>query len=123
MNDLENTVAALKSEFQKTLNDKTENQKSLEENLATAKHDLLRVQEQLSMAEKVRLVRVCLPKWGGGGAEGDAGGQLRIYLVFSQGVSQCVLEINHFWALRESSVFGTKLSVVIKKCPLLPLVW
>lgn len=54
MDDLENTVAALKSEFQKTLNDKTENQKSLEENLAAAKHDLLRVQEQLSMAEKVR---------------------------------------------------------------------
>ncbi|XP_045852152.1 leucine zipper transcription factor-like protein 1 [Meles meles] len=52
LNDLENTVAALKSEFQKTLNDKTENQKSLEENLVTAKHDLLRVQEQLSMAEK-----------------------------------------------------------------------
>lgn len=54
MDDLENTVAALRSEFQKTLNDKTENQKSLEENLAAAKHDLLRVQEQLSMAEKVR---------------------------------------------------------------------
>ncbi|XP_042526987.1 leucine zipper transcription factor-like protein 1 isoform X1 [Dipodomys spectabilis] len=52
LSDLENTVAALKSEFQKTLSDKTENQKSLEENLATAKHDLLRVQEQLSMAEK-----------------------------------------------------------------------
>nr|KAF6420718.1 leucine zipper transcription factor like 1 [Molossus molossus] len=52
LSDLENTVAALKSEFQKTLNDKTENQKSLEESLATAKHDLLRVQEQLSMAEK-----------------------------------------------------------------------
>lgn len=52
LNDLENTVAALKDEFQKTLNDKTENQKSLEENLAAAKHDLLRVQEQLSMAEK-----------------------------------------------------------------------
>lgn len=52
LSDLENTVAALKSEFQKTLNDQTENQKSLEENLATAKHDLLRVQEQLSMAEK-----------------------------------------------------------------------
>uniref|UniRef100_H0X602 Leucine zipper transcription factor-like protein 1 n=2 Tax=Otolemur garnettii TaxID=30611 RepID=H0X602_OTOGA len=52
LSDLENTVAALKSEFQKTLNDKTENQKSLEENLATAKHDLLRVQEQLRMAEK-----------------------------------------------------------------------
>lgn len=56
LSDLENTVAALKSEFQKTLNDQTENQKSLEENLATAKHDLLRVQEQLSMAEKVRFV-------------------------------------------------------------------
>ncbi|XP_053786175.1 leucine zipper transcription factor-like protein 1 [Desmodus rotundus] len=52
LSDLENTVAALKSEFQKTLNDKTENQKSLEESLVTAKHDLLRVQEQLSMAEK-----------------------------------------------------------------------
>uniref|UniRef100_A0A2K5QX43 Leucine zipper transcription factor-like protein 1 n=1 Tax=Cebus imitator TaxID=2715852 RepID=A0A2K5QX43_CEBIM len=52
LSNLENTVAALKSEFQKTLNDKTENQKSLEENLATAKHDLLRVQEQLRMAEK-----------------------------------------------------------------------
>uniref|UniRef100_A0A8C9GRU5 Leucine zipper transcription factor-like protein 1 n=1 Tax=Piliocolobus tephrosceles TaxID=591936 RepID=A0A8C9GRU5_9PRIM len=53
LSNLENTVAALKSEFQKTLNDKTENQKSLEENLATAKHDLLRVQEQLHMAEKI----------------------------------------------------------------------
>lgn len=62
LSDLENTVAALKSEFQKTLNDKTENQKSLEENLATAKHDLLRVQEQLNMAEKVRFVCVCPPR-------------------------------------------------------------
>ncbi|ELV10042.1 FYVE and coiled-coil domain-containing protein 1 [Tupaia chinensis] len=52
LSDLEDTVAALKSEFQKTLNDKTESQKSLEESLATAKHDLLRVQEQLSLAEK-----------------------------------------------------------------------
>ncbi|XP_036985704.2 leucine zipper transcription factor-like protein 1 [Artibeus jamaicensis] len=52
LSDLENTVATLKSEFQKTLSDRTENQKSLEESLATAKHDLLRVQEQLSMAEK-----------------------------------------------------------------------
>lgn len=49
---MENTFVALKSEFQKTLNDKTENQKSLEENLAMAKHDLLRVQEQLGMAKK-----------------------------------------------------------------------
>lgn len=52
LSDLENTVAALKSEFQKTLNDKRENQKSLEESLATAKHDLLRAQEQLSLVEK-----------------------------------------------------------------------
>lgn len=52
LSDLENTVTTLKSELQKTLSDKTENQKSLEESLATAKHDLLRVQEQLSMAEK-----------------------------------------------------------------------
>lgn len=59
MSDLENTVATLKSELQKTLSDKTENQKSLEESLATAKHDLLRVQEQLSMAEKVRFVCKC----------------------------------------------------------------
>ena len=52
MDDLENTLVTLRSEFQKTLNHKTENQNSLEENLAAAKHDLLRVQEQLSMAEK-----------------------------------------------------------------------
>ncbi|XP_049633366.1 leucine zipper transcription factor-like protein 1 [Suncus etruscus] len=52
LNDLENSVATLKSEFQKTLQDNMENQKSLEQNLATTKHDLLRVQEQLSMAEK-----------------------------------------------------------------------
>lgn len=52
LSDLEDTVAALKSEFEKTLDDKTENQKSLEENLVTARHDLLRVQEQLRMTEK-----------------------------------------------------------------------
>ncbi|XP_060060796.1 leucine zipper transcription factor-like protein 1 isoform X2 [Erinaceus europaeus] len=52
VNNLENTVAALKSEFQKTLNDKTESQKSLEENLVATKHHLLRLQEQLSLAEK-----------------------------------------------------------------------
>ncbi|XP_054549609.1 leucine zipper transcription factor-like protein 1 isoform X3 [Talpa occidentalis] len=61
LSHLENTVAALKSEFQKTLNDKTQNQKSLEENLATAKHDLLRVQDQLSMAEKMVYIRCPAP--------------------------------------------------------------
>lgn len=44
LSDLENTVAALKSEFQKTLNNKTENQKSLEESLSTSEHHLRRVQ-------------------------------------------------------------------------------
>ncbi|XP_075403346.1 leucine zipper transcription factor-like protein 1 [Tenrec ecaudatus] len=52
LSELESTLAALKCEFQRTLSDKTESQKSLEENLATAKHDLLRVQEQLRLAEK-----------------------------------------------------------------------
>lgn len=52
LSNLENTVAALKSEFEKTLSDKVESQKSLEEKLVMAKHDLLRVQGQLSLAEK-----------------------------------------------------------------------
>uniref|UniRef100_A0A8C7E9I9 Leucine zipper transcription factor-like protein 1 n=1 Tax=Nothoprocta perdicaria TaxID=30464 RepID=A0A8C7E9I9_NOTPE len=50
--ELENKVAALKCQFEKTLNDSTANQKSLEENLVTTKHDLLKVQDQLSTAEK-----------------------------------------------------------------------
>ncbi|KAM8758618.1 leucine zipper transcription factor-like protein 1 isoform 1-T1 [Rhynchonycteris naso] len=52
LSDLEDRVATLRSEFQKTLNDQTKNQKLLEETLATAKHDHLRIQEQLSVAEK-----------------------------------------------------------------------
>ncbi|XP_004640733.2 leucine zipper transcription factor-like protein 1 [Octodon degus] len=52
LSDLENTVAALKSEFEKTLSDRVESQKSLEDKLATARHDLLRVQGQLGLAEK-----------------------------------------------------------------------
>uniref|UniRef100_A0A8C5T3K5 Leucine zipper transcription factor-like protein 1 n=1 Tax=Malurus cyaneus samueli TaxID=2593467 RepID=A0A8C5T3K5_9PASS len=50
--ELENKVAALKSQFEKTLNDTTANQKFLEEDLVTTKHDLLKVQDQLSTAEK-----------------------------------------------------------------------
>ncbi|KAM4700617.1 leucine zipper transcription factor-like protein 1 [Discoglossus pictus] len=49
---LEKTVATLKSEFEKTLNDRTTSQKYLEDNLMSAKHDLLKVQEQLAMTEK-----------------------------------------------------------------------
>ncbi|XP_064411052.1 leucine zipper transcription factor-like protein 1 isoform X2 [Latimeria chalumnae] len=52
INDLEDTVASLKSDFEKTLNASTATQKSLEENLVTTKHDLLKVQEQLTSAEK-----------------------------------------------------------------------
>ncbi|XP_019392725.1 PREDICTED: leucine zipper transcription factor-like protein 1 [Crocodylus porosus] len=52
ISELENTVATLKCQFEKTLNDNTANQKSLEENLMTTKHDLLKVQDQLSIAEK-----------------------------------------------------------------------
>ncbi|XP_030903881.2 leucine zipper transcription factor-like protein 1 [Melopsittacus undulatus] len=50
--ELENKVAALKSQFEKTLSDSTANQKFLEEDLVTTKHDLLKVRDQLSTAEK-----------------------------------------------------------------------
>ncbi|CAN2389203.1 negative regulation of protein localization to ciliary membrane [Pristimantis euphronides] len=49
---LEDTVANLKLEFQKTLGDHTASQKNLEENLTKTKHEFLRVNEQLAMAEK-----------------------------------------------------------------------
>ncbi|XP_075043475.1 leucine zipper transcription factor-like protein 1 [Mixophyes fleayi] len=49
---LEDTVAQLQLEFQKTLGGHTASQKHLEENLTSTKHQLLRVQEQLAMAEK-----------------------------------------------------------------------
>ncbi|XP_069469460.1 leucine zipper transcription factor-like protein 1 isoform X2 [Ambystoma mexicanum] len=52
INNLEKTVAALKSDFERTLNDSTANKKSLEEDLVSTKHNLLKVQEQLDMAEK-----------------------------------------------------------------------
>ncbi|XP_044162392.1 LOW QUALITY PROTEIN: leucine zipper transcription factor-like protein 1 [Bufo gargarizans] len=49
---LEDTMTNLKLEFQKTLGDHTSSQKNLEENLTKTKHELLRVNEQLTMAEK-----------------------------------------------------------------------
>ncbi|XP_053570462.1 leucine zipper transcription factor-like protein 1 [Bombina bombina] len=52
INSLEKTVESLKSDFEKTLNDRSANQKYLEDNLISAKHELLRVQEQLSLTEK-----------------------------------------------------------------------
>ncbi|MGH0124513.1 UNVERIFIED_CONTAM: hypothetical protein FKN15_019000 [Acipenser sinensis] len=48
----EDTVAAMRSDFQKTLNASTVTQKNLEENLVAMKHDFLKVQEKLTVAEK-----------------------------------------------------------------------
>ncbi|KAG7262178.1 hypothetical protein CRUP_034714 [Coryphaenoides rupestris] len=53
LSSLESTVAALKEDYEKSLNVNAASQKDLQQNLVTAKHDLLRVQEQLAMAEKV----------------------------------------------------------------------
>ncbi|XP_048103555.1 leucine zipper transcription factor-like protein 1 isoform X2 [Alosa alosa] len=50
--DLEGTVETLREDFQKSLSATTASQKDLQDNLVAAKHDLLRVQEQLALAEK-----------------------------------------------------------------------
>ncbi|XP_073686774.1 leucine zipper transcription factor-like protein 1 isoform X3 [Garra rufa] len=50
--NLEGTVAAIQADFEKTLNASAASQKDLRDSLVSAKHDLLRVQEQLSLAEK-----------------------------------------------------------------------
>ncbi|XP_008306402.1 leucine zipper transcription factor-like protein 1 [Cynoglossus semilaevis] len=52
INSLEDTVAALKDDYEKSLSVNAASQKDLQENLVSAKHDLLRVQEQLTLAEK-----------------------------------------------------------------------
>ncbi|XP_067910946.1 leucine zipper transcription factor-like protein 1 isoform X1 [Heterodontus francisci] len=49
---LEETLAALKADFEKNLSMSTEKQKSLQDNLISTKHDLLKVQEHLSLTEK-----------------------------------------------------------------------
>lgn len=55
---LEDTVAALQEDYQKSLSVNAASQRDLQDNLVSAKHDLLRVQEQLSLAEKVRALPV-----------------------------------------------------------------
>uniref|UniRef100_A0A671RF28 Leucine zipper transcription factor-like protein 1 n=1 Tax=Sinocyclocheilus anshuiensis TaxID=1608454 RepID=A0A671RF28_9TELE len=50
--NLEGTVAEMQADFEKTLNANVASQKDLQDSLVSAKHDLLRVQEQLSLAEK-----------------------------------------------------------------------
>ncbi|KAM4718173.1 leucine zipper transcription factor-like protein 1 isoform 2-T2 [Anableps anableps] len=52
INNLEDTVAALKEDYERSLSANAASQKDLKENLITAKHELLRVQEQLALAEK-----------------------------------------------------------------------
>ncbi|XP_016367390.1 leucine zipper transcription factor-like protein 1 [Sinocyclocheilus rhinocerous] len=42
----------MQADFEKTLNANVASQKDLQDSLVSAKHDLLRVQEQLSLAEK-----------------------------------------------------------------------
>ncbi|XP_051969891.1 leucine zipper transcription factor-like protein 1 isoform X3 [Xyrauchen texanus] len=51
--NLEDTVAVLQADFEKTLSANDASQKDLQDNLVSAKHELLRIQEQLSLAEKV----------------------------------------------------------------------
>lgn len=50
--NLEGTVVAMQADFEKTLNTKITTQKDLQDSLVSVKHDLLCVQEQLSLAEK-----------------------------------------------------------------------
>lgn len=52
INCLEDTVAALKEDYEKSLSANAASQKDLKENLISARHELLRVQEQLNLAEK-----------------------------------------------------------------------
>lgn len=50
---LEGTVAAMQINFEKTLSASSVSQKELQDSLVSAKHELLRVQDQLTLAEKV----------------------------------------------------------------------
>ncbi|XP_058506642.1 leucine zipper transcription factor-like protein 1 isoform X2 [Solea solea] len=52
INSLEDTVASLKDDYERSLSANAASQKDLQETLVSAKHELLRVQEQLSLAEK-----------------------------------------------------------------------
>eukprot|EP00064_Thunnus_orientalis_P007153 superscaffoldBa00000780_g7172 len=52
INSLEGTVAALKQDYEMSLSISAASQKHLQENLISSKHELLRVQEQLALAEK-----------------------------------------------------------------------
>lgn len=53
---LEDTVAAMQIDFEKTLFASTASQKELQDSLVSAKHELLQVQDQLALAEKVLIL-------------------------------------------------------------------
>ncbi|XP_030253337.1 leucine zipper transcription factor-like protein 1 isoform X2 [Sparus aurata] len=52
ISSLEDTVAALRVDYERSVSANAVSQKDLQENLIASKHELLRVQEQLNMAEK-----------------------------------------------------------------------
>ncbi|XP_062336126.1 leucine zipper transcription factor-like protein 1 isoform X1 [Osmerus eperlanus] len=52
ISSLEGTVSALQEDYQRSLHASAASQKDLQQNLVSAKHDLLRVQDQLALAEK-----------------------------------------------------------------------
>lgn len=54
----EDTVAAMQVDFEKTLCASTASQKELQDSLMLTKHELLRVQDQLTLAEKVLFLNV-----------------------------------------------------------------
>lgn len=54
ISSLETTVAALREDYERCLSANASSQRDLQENLISSKHELLRVQEQLALAEKVR---------------------------------------------------------------------
>lgn len=53
---LEDTVAAMQIDFEKTLCASTASQKGLQDSLMSANHELLHVQNQLALAEKVLIL-------------------------------------------------------------------
>ncbi|XP_051267135.1 leucine zipper transcription factor-like protein 1 isoform X2 [Dicentrarchus labrax] len=52
ISSLEDTVEALREDYERSLSANAVSQKDLQENLISSKHELLRVQEQLALAEK-----------------------------------------------------------------------
>ncbi|XP_060756048.1 leucine zipper transcription factor-like protein 1 isoform X2 [Neoarius graeffei] len=55
ISELEDTMAAMQVDFERTLSTSSASQKDLQDSLVSAKHELLRVQDQLALAEKIRV--------------------------------------------------------------------